>query len=194
MSSTSSTTSTSSAIVDARVEGTTIAGLELHHTKVLGDPRGLLVECIQGGSANPILEPGFGNLYVSIAVGKHTGRAAHVHQKLHERFFTLTGTALWFFHDFRDGSPTFGKSYAVVLGFDRPTTPVPDSVYTLTDRDMIRAVVPPGIYHAYWPLTEQPVFVVCVASLPYDVADYDRRPPSTIPGCRERLAKYGIAL
>ncbi len=185
---------TSRVIADARVEVTPIEGLELHHTKVTGDPRGLLAELIQGGSSNPTLDVGFGNLYASIAIGKHTGRAAHVHLKLHERFFTLTGTALWFFHDLRETSPTFGTSYAVVLGFDRPTATVSDPTYVLADNDMVRAIVPPGIYHAYWPLTEAPVFVVCVASLPYDAADYDRRLPSAVPGCRELLARYGITV
>lgn len=181
-------------ITDARVETTTIDGLELHHTKVVGDPRGLLVELIQGGAENPVLSHGFGNLYSSIATGKHTGRAAHFHFKLHEFFFTLTGTALWFFHDFRETSPTFGKSYACVLGFDRPTEAVFDPVCVLSEKDMVRCVVPAGVYHAYWPLTDTPVFVVSVASMRHDNADYDRRPPSAVPGCREWLAKYGIAL
>lgn len=194
MSSTTSRASTTSTIIDARVETTTIAGLELHHTKVVGDARGLLAELIQGGNANPVLSNGFGNLYTSIAIGKHTGRAAHFHFKLHEFFFTLTGTALWFFHDFRDGSPTFEKSYSVVLGFDRPIGDAHDPVYVLADKDMVRCVVPAGVYHAYWPLTDAPVFVVSVASMTHDNADYDRRPPSAVPGCRESLARYGITL
>lgn len=187
-------TTATAAVIDARVETTTIDGLEFHHTKVLGDPRGLLVELVPGGSTNPILSNGFGNLYSSIATGKHTGRAAHFHFKLHEFFFTLTGSALWFFHDFREHSPTFGKSSAVVLGFDRPTQDVPDPVYVLSDKDMVRCVVPAGVYHAYWPLTDAPVFVVSVASMPHDNADYDRRKPDTVPGCREWLSRYGIAL
>ncbi|MDO8599550.1 MAG: dTDP-4-dehydrorhamnose 3,5-epimerase family protein [bacterium] len=181
-------------LADARVELTPINGLELHHTKVVGDARGLLAELVQGGAANPVLSHGFGNLYTSIAIGKHTGRAAHLHVKLHEIFCTLTGTALWFFHDFREASPTFGKSHAVVLGFDRPTTAVPDSVYVLSEKDMARCIVPGGVYHAYWPLTDAPVFVVSIASMPHDDADYDRRKPDTVPGCRDWVGKYGIAL
>lgn len=179
---------------DARIETTTILGLELHHTKVVGDPRGLLAELIRGGSANPILAPGFGNLYASIAIGKHVGRAAHFHFHLRELFFTLGGTTLWFFHDFRPDSETTGRSFACILGFDRPTDAVPDPVYVLADRDMVRVDVPSGVYHAYWPLTDVPVTVVAAPSLPHDDTDYDRRKPHEVPGCREVLAPYGISI
>jgi len=181
-------------IADARIETTMIEGLDLHHMKVVGDARGFLAELIPGGSANPVLARGFGNLYTSIAIGKHTGRAAHLHVKLHEVFCTMTGIALWFFHDFRDASPTFGKSFACVLGFERLPGGVPDKVYVLSENDMVRCVVPSGVYHAYWPLTDAPVTVLCIASMPHDGADYDRRPPSQVPGCRERVAGYGITL
>lgn len=181
-------------ITDARVETTSIDGLELHHTKVVGDARGLLAELVQGGGANPILAPGFGNLYTSVAIGKHTGRAGHFHFKLHERFFTLTGSTVWFFHDFRDGSPTFGKSFTCILGYDRPLEGMPGLAYTFSDHDMVRAVVPPGVYHAYWPLTDAPVMVLAVASKPRDDTDYDRRKSIDVPGCREAIAAYGITL
>ena len=181
-------------IHDARVEATTIDGLELHHTKVLGDDRGMLAELLQGGSANPVLAPGFGNCYLSIAIGKHTGRAAHVHRVLHERFFTVTGSAVWFFYDLRDDSATAGRSFTCVLGYARPPDAIAGPAAFLDERDMVRMVVPPGVYHAYWPLTEAPVVVLSVASLPYDDADYDRRAPATIPGCRDALAAYGIRI
>ncbi|MFH1098936.1 MAG: hypothetical protein V1723_03380 [Candidatus Uhrbacteria bacterium] len=181
-------------IIDARVEITPIDGLELHHTKVIGDARGFLAELVQGGSTNSILAPGFGNLYLSVAVGKYTGRAGHFHFKLHERFFTITGSAVWFFHDLRDGSPTFGKSFTCVLGFDRPPEGTPGPEYVLADRDLARTVVPPGVYHGYWPLTDAPVIVLAVTSMPHDDADYDRRKPAEVPGCREALQPFGITV
>lgn len=133
-------------------------------------------------------------MYTSIAIGKYTGRAAHAHTKLRELFFTLSGCALWYFHDLRQDSPTSGKSYACVLGFDRPPMAVSDPVYVLADRDMVRCDVPPGVYHAYWPLTDTPVVVVAVSSLSHDDADYLRIAPRDIPSCAERISKYGIAL
>lgn len=180
-------------LADARVETTTIEGLHLHHTKVVGDARGILAELISNGAKNPVLAPGFGNMYTSIAVGKHTGRAAHSHTQLRELFFTLSGCALWYFYDLRKDSPTSGKSYACVLGFDRPPAPAPDPVYVLADRDMVRMDVPPGVYHAYWPLTDTPVVVVAVPSLSHDDADYLRLSPKDVPGCAAHVARYGIA-
>ncbi|MBI2482568.1 dTDP-4-dehydrorhamnose 3,5-epimerase family protein [Candidatus Uhrbacteria bacterium] len=181
-------------LTDARVETTPIAGLELHHTKVVGDARGLLAELVQGGTANPVLAPGLGNLYVSIATGKHTGRAAHFHFRLRELFFTMTGSAVWLFHDFRSTSPTAGQSFVCVLGAERPPESVADPMYVLADRDMVRVDVPAGVYHAYWPLTDTPVVVLAAPSLPHDDTDYDRRKPIEVPGGREALARYGIVI
>ncbi|MBP9748849.1 dTDP-4-dehydrorhamnose 3,5-epimerase family protein [Patescibacteria group bacterium] len=172
---------------------TSINGLEVHLQKVFGDPRGLLAEMIQGGVNNPVTQPfGIGNIYTSIATGKHIARAAHFHFKNHEIFFTLTGTALWLFHDFREGSPTFGQNAGMVVGFDVPTVPVHHPVYTLDQKQMARVVVPTGVYHAYWPLTDEKVVTVAVASEKHDDVDYDRRTIKTVPGFLDILAEYGV--
>lgn len=172
---------------------TAIQGLEVHLQKVFGDPRGLLAEMVPGGTQNPVVqEHGIGNIYTSIATGKHIARAAHFHFKNHEIFFTLTGTALWLFHDFREGSPTFGQNVGLVVGFDAPTMPVHHPAYTLDKKEMARVIVPTGVYHAYWPLTDEKVVTVAVGSVPHDDADYDRRPPSQVPGFFAILAQYGI--
>ena len=118
---------------------TPIDGLEVHLQKMFGDMRGLLAEMIQGGTANEVVTGhGIGNIYASIATGKHVARAAHFHRKNHEIFFTLTGTALWLFHDFREGSPTSGKNAGLVLGFDAPTVPVHHPAYTLDKKQMAK--------------------------------------------------------
>lgn len=172
---------------------TSIQGLEIHLQKVFGDTRGLLAEMIQGGTGNPVVqEHGIGNIYASIATGTHIARAAHFHFKNHEIFFTMTGTALWLFHDFREGSPTFGQNAGVVLGFDAPTMLVHHPVYTLDQKQMARIVVPAGVYHAYWPLTEEKIVTIAVASEPHDDADYDRRTIKTVPGFLDILAQYGM--
>ncbi|MDO8425175.1 MAG: hypothetical protein Q7T01_01525 [bacterium] len=186
------THSDTNVIADARVETTTIAGLELHHTKVVGDSRGMLAELIRNGSANPILGAGLGNLYVSIAMGKHIARAGHHHTNNLERFFTLSGCALWYFSDLREDSPTRGHQYACVLGADRPRDAVPDPVYVLADIDMVRAIVPTGVYHVFWPLTEAPVSVLAAASVSHELEDVVRTPWQTVHGCAERVAQYGI--
>lgn len=172
---------------------TDIEGLDVELQKVFGDTRGILAEMVQGGVNNEsVKEHGIGNIYTSIATGKHTARAAHFHYKNHELFFTLTGTALWLFHDFREGSKTFGQNVGMIVGFDSPTEPVHHPVYVLDQKQMARVVVPTGVYHAYWPLTEGKVVVMAVASVPHDDADYDRRTVKTVPGFLDILATYGV--
>lgn len=172
---------------------TSISGLQLELQKVFGDVRGMLAEMVQGGTQNPVVqEHGIGNIYTSIATGKHICRAAHFHFKNHEIFFTLTGTALWLFHDFREGSPTFGQNAGLLLGFDAPTMPVHHPVYTLDHMQMARVIVPAGVYHAFWPLTDDKVVTIAVASERHDDADYDRRTIKTVPGFLDILAQYGM--
>ncbi len=169
-----------------------IQGLEIQPQKVVGDERGFLAEMIQGGTKNAVTDHGIGNIYTSVAVGKHTGRAAHYHYKNHEIFFTLTGTALWLFYDFRKESVTFGETVGVVVGMKKPDFPVHHEIYTLDEKKFVRVVVPAGVYHAYWPLTDEPVMVTAVASEMHDNADYWRGKPSEVPGFTEILAQYGI--
>ena len=172
---------------------TEIQGLEIHLQKFFGDSRGLLAEMIQGGMQNSVVQEfGVGNIYASIATGRHIARAAHFHFKNHEIFFTLTGTALWLFHDFRESSATFGQNVGMVVGFDSPTVPVHHPVYVLDQKQMARVIVPTGVYHAYWPLTDEKVVTVAVASEKHDDADYDRRTIKTVPGFLDILAQYGM--
>jgi len=171
---------------------TSINGLEIHLEKVLGDSRGLLAEMIPSGAQNDAVSRGIGNIYASIATGKHIGRAAHYHFKNHEIFFTLSGTALWLFHDFRKDSPTFGKIEGFVLGFDSPEEEIFHPIYVLGQKQMARVSVPAGVYHAFWPLSEEKVTVVAVASVSHDDNDYWRGKPEEVPGFKKELAKYGI--
>lgn len=170
-----------------------IDGLTVEIQRVFGDPRGMLAEMLPGGARNPaVAAHGIGNVYASVATGRHVARAAHFHRKNHELFFTLTGTALWLFHDFREGSPTFGKNAGLVLGSDAPTTEVFHPSYTLDRKEMARVSVPVGVYHAYWPLTDEKVVTLAVASEAHDDSDYDRRTIRTVPGFLDILARYGM--
>lgn len=178
---------------DMDIVTTSIQGLDIHPQRVFGDPRGLLAELVPGGAENDVVRAhGIGNIYASIATGKHIARAAHFHFKNYEIFFTLTGTALWLFHDFRNDSPTFGQNAGMVVGFDAPTSPVYHPVYVLDQKHMARVLVPAGVYHAYWPLTDDKVVVATVASEPHDDTDYDKRPPSAVPGFFDILRQYGV--
>lgn len=174
---------------------TSIEGLELHLTKFIGDSRGFLAEMLAGGFENPLVrDGGVRNIYTSVATDKHIGRAAHFHFKNREIFFTLTGTALWLFHDFRDGSPTRGQSWGYIAGMKKPDFTVNHPVYVLEEKHMARVVVPTGVYHAYWPLTDEAVMVVALASVLHDDADYDRRKPAEVPCFTDIISRYGITV
>lgn len=172
---------------------TPIDGLTVELQKVFGDQRGVLGEMLQHGTENPaVAGHGIGNIYTSMGTGKHIARAAHFHFKNREIFFTLTGTALWLFHDFREGSATFGMNAGLVLGMHAPTFPVYHPIYTLDQKNYARVTVPTGVYHAFWPLTDETVATVAIASVPHDDADYDRRTIKQVPGFLDILATYGM--
>lgn len=172
---------------------TRIDGLTVLRNHAIGDKRGWLGELVPGGSQHPDLGAGFGNLYASVAMGKHTARAGHYHYRQSEIFFTLTGTALWAFQDYREGSRTFGEVYAVVFT-DRASTSGPAPTYRIGPSTMPGIVVPHGVYHVYWALTDEPVRVVCVATTPHDDSDYVRLAPADVPGLSTLVKPYGLAL
>jgi len=171
---------------------TGIPGLEVDLQKVIGDHRGFLAEMLPGGMDHPVAKNGIRNIYMSVATGKHVGRAAHYHYKNHEIFYTLSGTALWLFHDFRKDSPSSGKSFEIILGHEKPEDEVHHPVVVLDDLQFACVSVPVEVYHAYWPLTDEKVRVVAVASESHSDDDYWRGKPNEVPGFVEILGKYGI--
>ncbi len=173
---------------------TSIEGLKIRIQKVVGDSRGVLCELAPEGMADSFFSAGVRNMYTSVAVGKHTQRAGHYHHKNQEVFYTLTGTALWIFADFRKDSSTFGKIYAVVVGAERPPIESSTPAFVIDDKKIAQVFVPSGVYHAYWPLTDTSVYVLAVASQPYNKEDYIYPKLEEIPGIGEILGKYGIAV
>lgn len=176
-----------------QVVETIIPDLIIGLNKVIGDARGYLAEMAPGGSDNPFMAHGFKNLYASVATGKHIPRAGHYHLKSWENHYTLTGTALWLFTDFRKDQPSFGKSVEVVVG-SKSIDNIPDGVaeYTLDQQAMAQVYCGPGINHIVWPLTGEPVVIVDAASEPYDKADYVYPKMEEIPNIKKILGKYGI--
>ncbi len=172
---------------------TEIDGLEIRPQKMVGDHRGWLLEMFPGGMANPAVQPwGFGNLCASVATGKHIPRGGHYHYHDHEIFFTLTGSALWLFYDFREDSPTKGKIEGLITGAAVPPGQIYHTSYTVAEQKFVQVSVPVGVYHVFWPLTDEVVHVIELGSVPYDSADYWRGKPAEIPGFPEILKKYGI--
>lgn len=150
---------------------TNIEGLRLNENKVTGDERGVLYELIPGGTNNESVKEGIGNIYAAIAQEKGTPRAGHFHNLNVENIFTLTGSALWFLKDFREDSPTKGESFLVILGSEsHEIGEIPQ--YTLKDKKLIHLHIPTGVYHTFWPLTDNPVMVVSIASHPHNPEDH----------------------
>ncbi len=151
---------------------TPIDGLKISLNKVIADQRGILCELAPKGTNNEFLKDGVGNIYTSIAIGKYTSRAEHYHYRLVENFYTLTGTALWLFKDFRENSITKNNIYSVILGEQRFSNPQGIESYTIDHGYMAQTLVPAGVYHAYYVLSEERVMVLAIASTPHDDTDY----------------------
>lgn len=164
---------------------TTIEGLNLHLNKVVSDERGSYCDMAPGGTDNPLYADGIKHIHASIATEKFVARGGHYHYKLKENFFTLSGTALWYFYDFDRNSPTFGKGYAVILGYDKLGVDVGIPEYTI-DKDFAAQIsISPGIYHVFWPLTDVETVVAGTGSLDYDSDDYNRTKIEDTPGAIE---------
>lgn len=152
---------------------TPIDGLTISLQKFVTDDRGTLYELLPEGTKNGLIFDGkIGNIYASKAVRKFVPRAGHYHKNLVENFFTISGTVLWYFEDFREDSKTFRKSFEFTCG-EAKTPPIPRVVNVCFDTDgMAQVRVPIGVYHLYFPLTDSPALVLAVGSLPYDSTDY----------------------
>ena len=181
--------------MEEKVVKTAISGLTVVLNKVVGDSRGYLAEMAPGGSKNEFLSKGFGNLYASVATGKHVARAGHYHFKSWENHYTLTGTALWLFTDFRKDSPTLGQSVEIIAGAKALAGAPKEALhYTLDQQVMAQVYCGPGINHLVWPLTDEPAVIVDATSEPYTKEDYSYPKITEIPGIEEILRRYNIKL
>jgi len=97
------------------------------------------------------------------------------------------------FHDFNKKSKTFGKTWSVILGFS-PKAKLPDGTksYFIDKNKLAQVEVPPYIYHAFWPLTNEKVIAFVTGTEGYDSSDFARPAIREIPGAEKILKKYGI--
>jgi dTDP-4-dehydrorhamnose reductase len=176
-------------------KSTGIDGATVEPQPRIGEQDGAVLHMIPGGTKNP---HGFGpdilDIYASTARGKNTFRGGHYHLKLDELFFQMSGTALWLLSDFREDSATFGKTAGVVIGIDRDGLVIPSDIpsYFLSDGSSPRLRIPAGVYHAFFPLTDERVTVVGVGSTSYDKEDYRYPKLEEIPNALNLLKKFGI--
>lgn len=173
---------------------TPINGLKIHLNKVVSDHRGFF--CDLAETDNPLWETGCKHLHASIAVKKGVARGEHYHYRLIENFYILSGTALWIFHDFNKESKTFGKTWALILGFSpksNPATAGPNPKKLFIDQNKLAQVeIPPYIYHAFWPLTNERVVAFATGTTGYDPKDFVKLKIDEVPGAVKILKKFKI--
>ena len=168
---------------------TPIKGLNLYLNKVISDERGSYCDMAPGGTDSPLYSEGIKHIHASIATKRFVARGGHYHFKLKENFFTLGGTALWYFYDFDKKSPTFGESYTVILGYNKLGLDLGIPEYTIDKEMAAQIAISPGVYHVLWPLTDKQAVVAGTGSTKYDPEDYDRTKIEDVPGAIEIFEK-----
>ncbi len=171
--------------MDIKHIATPIKGLNLYLNKVVSDERGSYCDMAPGGTENELYAEGIKHIHASIATKKFVPRGGHYHFKLKENFFTLSGTALWYFYDFDPNSPTCGQSYAVILGHDKLGIDAGAPEYAIYKNFAAQISISPGIYHVFWPLTDAETVVAGTGSNDFDPDDYDRTKVEDVPGAME---------
>lgn len=168
--------------MDIKHISTPIKGLNIYLNKAISDERGSYCDMAPGGTDNPLYADGIKHIHASIATKKFTPRGGHYHFDLKENFFTLSGTALWYFYDFNPKSPTFRESFSVIFGYDKLGIDVGIPEYTIDQDSAAQIAISSGIYHILWPLTEKETVVVGTGSADYNPKDYNRKKIEDVPG------------
>ena len=171
--------------MQTKIISTPIKDLVIYFNKTVGDQRGVFCDMAPGGTDNPIFHDGIKNISASIATQKLVARGGHYHFRLKENIYTLSGTALWYFYDFRPDSPTYQTGYVVILGFDPPKQNINFPTYTISQGSMAQVDLPAGIYHVFWPISDEKVVVAHTGSHDYDPNDYARPTIEEVPGTKE---------
>lgn len=171
---------------------TPINNLKIHLNKVVGDDRGYF--CDLAEIDNPLFKDGCTHLHASIAMEKGVARGGHYHYKLKENFYALSGTSLWIFHDFNEKSKTYGKTFSLILGFSNKKINTKGTKSYLIDAGKLAQIeIPPYIYHAFWPLTNEKVVAFVTGTTGYDASDFARPNIEEVPAARKILKKHNIA-
>jgi dTDP-4-dehydrorhamnose 3,5-epimerase-like enzyme len=179
---------------------TSIEGLIINLNKVVADERGYLAEMMPGGLLNPFCKNGFKNLYLSVATKKGVARGGHYHKSpdSFENFYCVSGVALWFFYDFRQNSKSYDKSEVVIVGEKKIAENINKDLFKKTNHKyflpevMAQILVPPGVYHIYIPLSNEPVKIVATHSKSYDPSDYEKVNIENIPNSDKILSDFGL--
>lgn len=173
---------------------TKIDGLLIKLNKVVADSRGALCELAPAGFSDESFSSGVKNIHASIATKKGIARGGHYHLKQNENFYTLSGTALIVFADFRKNSKTTGNVYSVIVGSTKPADSKGLPAYTIDLGGLAQIFVPAGVYHIFSPLTDEKLILVSFSSENYDKADYAYPKPEELSGVKKILDNFGVEI
>ena len=170
---------------------TAIDGLRLLFNNAVGDGRGVFADLAE--EDNPIFGTAMRHIHTSIAAHKGVARGCHYHNIQTETFYALSGTGLCVFHDFRADSETRGATYAIILGHERPGTETTLPVHTIDQGTLAQIIVPPGVYHGFWPMSDERLVLVATSTHRYDPTDYVRPSLDEIPDLARILRQHNLA-
>ena len=171
---------------------TPIDDLKIKLNKVIGDKRGYLYEIAPGGNDNELIQGKIGNIYCSSATKKGIARGGHYHHKLIENFCVISGTALWLFKDFRQDSKTYGKVYSFIVGEKLEGVEELNTPFYFLPEALVQVLVPAGVYHVYYPLSDKKVEVIAITNLPHNEDDYVRFLPQDDEDLKDFLEKLNL--
>lgn len=168
---------------------TPIDGVKILLNKVTSDNRGHFLDLAE--TDNPLFED-LKHLHASIATTKHIARGEHYHYKLTENFYVLGGISLFIMHDFNENSSTYGKTYALIAGDgkEKPNTNL--ETYYINEGQLVQIKIPPKVYHAFWPLTDDNAIVFVTGNTGYNAEDYGKPKIEEVPGATKILKEHGI--
>lgn len=172
-----------------------IDGCQLEPQPMFGDRAGGVQHFLSGGEKNP---QWFGGPILDVYMCFGTPgnpRGGHYHPKLQELFSTVSGTSLWVLSDFREDSPTKGKTAACIMGWNKPaeTHGVPSHTFE-EQGTLARLRVPNGVYHAVFALGNAPSLSVALGSTGFDKEDYRYPAAEEVPGMKALLDQFGLPL
>ena len=166
---------------------TGIPGLTISHNPVVSDTRGTLFPLA--------FEKNIANLIAVIAEGKEP-RGAHYQRGAEKDIWHISGMGLYYFLDLQDESPTKGKSFACIIGYQEDAIPVSlrslPTFFIQKNKATLHIHGYPGIYDLIWPLGTSPLIFVESKTMKYDERDYMRIPPDTIAEVRQFASLYGL--
>jgi len=126
---------------------------ETKSLKVFSDERGFLVELLRNDDS---VYKKFGQVYITCCEPGFV-KAWHYHKIKTDYFTCITGKARVVVFDDREGSPTKSKMKEYVLSVDNP--------------QLVK--IPPGCYHGFEAVGDDPAYIISITTETYDHSDPD---------------------